>query len=176
MYVVGKRFMRSINSLKTRPAFQMALLPSRHTSEPTWTDQQSHQRQPQKKKRLFYDHRTTATPSETRDDLDCNDSNKSWDENTSCNTSFSKSSDEIQSPTAKPHHTLRFIFNGRRHSQAATSNILTSKKTHGTVGGGGREIFQASNPTSKEIPYPKSKRESLSNLFGANRNKQVSKK
>lgn len=152
-FVVGKKFMRSINSLKSRPAFHMTLLPSRHLVEPTTADQY----QPPKKKRTFYDHRANSTSiiTEAEEDPDISDDNMIWDDDSSSNNSFTKSFPQ----PAKPNNTIRSILNNRRHSQANTKTT-TSK--------GIKDLF---NP--KQSPFPKKKRESLSNLFSSNKNKQV---
>lgn len=137
--------MRSIHSLKSRPAFQMTLLPSRHSYEPSTGH-------PPKKKRSFYDHRATAIISELEEDPDNSDDNSTcWDDDSSSNNSSA-----IQ-PKLNTIEYRTDSINKRRHSSKRSS-------TRGI-----KDLFQFSPKEDS-----KKKRESLSNLFtsGHVKNKQ----
>lgn len=147
--LVGKKFMRSIHSLKSRPAFQMTLLPSRHSIEPSTGH-------PPKKKRTFYDHRASAIISELEEDPDNSDDNSiCWDDDSSSNNSTAIKT--------KPS-TLTFILNSSNKRQQQASKRSSTR--------GIKDLFQF---TPKD--ESKKKRESLSNLFSSNiKNKQVKPK
>lgn len=142
--------MRSINSLKSRPAFQMTLLPNRHSIEPS-TDY------PPKKKRAFYDQRANHIISEMEEDPDNSDDNSTgWDDDPN-----SSNPGAVQKGK---QNTLRSVLNSsNKHNQQQTS---TSKRSSTR---GIKDLFQfAPKDDSKK------KRESLGNLFNSNiKSKQV---
>ena len=161
-HIVGKKFLRSIHSLKSRPSFPMALLPGRQ-EQPTVAEFQHDQ--PPKKKRVYSDHRKPGVAAiiaeEDYPDIS-DDGSMLLDDDISTNSSFTTK------PAKTINNTLRFMVNGRRHS-STTTNKKSTMTTRGI-----KDLFQS--PSKEDIgsmtPLPKKKRESLSNLFGGNKNKQ----
>lgn len=148
-YIVGKKFMRSIHSLKSRPAFPMTLLPHRQSVEPMNPEQ------PPKKKRIFYD-RINEEDSYLSDE-------GSWDDTSSNHSSTAAA-------TAKTNNTatIRSLF-ASHHS--GNSSKATKRASRGI-----RDLFQSSYTFKAESQYgTKKKRESISTLFTNNHTrKQVS--
>lgn len=140
--------MRSINSLKSRPAFQMTLLPNRHSIEPS-TDH------PPKKKRAFYDQRASQIISEVEEDPDNSDDN-CWDNDS---TSSSNSNAILQT---KPT-TLRFVLNSNNKRQQPSSKRSSTR--------GIKDLFQFAPKDDL-----RKKRESLGSLFNSNTKKVRKKK
>lgn len=137
--------MRSIHSLKSRPAFQMSLLPSRHSIEPSTGH-------PPKKKRTFYDHRATTTISELEEDPDNSDDNSTyWDDDSSSNNS-----------TVIQANPMKFTMDSSNKRQQQAHKRSSTR--------GIKDLFQFSPKDDS-----KKKRESLSNLFSSSniKNKQV---
>ncbi|GAN06951.1 rap guanine nucleotide exchange factor 4 isoform X1 [Mucor ambiguus] len=145
--------MRSIHSLKSRPAFPMTLLPHRQLVEPMNSEQ------PPKKKRIFYDRIN-------EEDLYPSDES-SWDDTSSSHSSTAAATAAKTNNTA----TIRSLF-ASQHSGTTTSKA-TKRASRGI-----RDLFQSSSHTLKDgsqYTATKKKRESISTLFGSNHSrKQVS--
>ncbi|KAL7310719.1 hypothetical protein PS15m_010186 [Mucor circinelloides] len=136
---VGKKFMRSIHSLKSRPAFPMTLLPHRQSVEPMNPEQ------PPKKKRIFYD-RINEEDSYLSDE-------GSWDDTSSNHSSTAVATAKTNSTT-----TIRSLF-ASHHS--GNSSKATKRASRGI-----RDLFHSSHTFKAESQYgTKKKRESISTLF-----------
>lgn len=149
-YLVGKKFMRSIHSLKSRPAFPMTLLPHRQSIEPMNPEQ------PPKKKRIFYD-RINEEDSYYSDE-------SSWDD-----TSSNHSTTAVVSATGKPKNTasIRSLF---------LNNNGATNKASKRASRGIKDLFQSSNAKDELQHTTRKKRESISTLFTSNHNRKQVKK
>lgn len=148
--------MRSINSLKTRPAFPMALLPHRQSIEPMNPEQ------PPKKKRIFYD-RINEEESYPSDE-------SSWDDASSNHSSI------VAAGAAAVKHHATISKNSSNNTTAIrllfSNNSGTANKASKRASKGIRELFQTSHAITRDDIPPKKKRESISTMFSSNYNRK----